>query len=90
MNQLQTAYVVDTLHLDAYALSVIGVANAAGMLLGSLAYPLLKKRLTIRRVTVYCGMTVVLDYAALVLLSLVKGWPGFNTPRCLSQASSCP
>ncbi len=78
MNQLQTAYVVDTLHLDAYALSVIGVANAAGMLLGSLAYPLLKKRLTIRRVTVYCGMTVVLDYAALVLLSLVKGMAWFQ------------
>lgn len=73
LSQLQTAYVVDVLHLDAYALSVIGVGSSVGMLAGSLLYPLIKDRFTLKSITVLCGLIITLDYVAAVAISAVSG-----------------
>ncbi|MEG1676768.1 MAG: MFS transporter [Clostridia bacterium] len=77
-NQLQTAYVVDTLHLDAYALSVIGVASSIGMLIGSMLYPLLKARFNLSKTIVLCGVCLTFHYVTFVLLSLLAGMEWFK------------
>lgn len=66
--QLQTAYVVEVLHLDAYALSVMGVASAVGMLVGSVIYPIVKTKLSFSKIVLLCGGTGVLQYTVFVLL----------------------
>lgn len=62
MNQLLTAYVVEDLRLDAYALSVCGVASSAGLLIGSMAYPMVKRQLTPQRSVVLFGFCVAVQY----------------------------
>ena len=73
-SQLQTAYVADTLRLDAYALSVLGVGTSAGMLIGSVVYPLLKGRLTLRRALGGCLGAFAGAYFFGCLLSLLPGF----------------
>lgn len=73
-SQLQTAYVADTLRLDAYALSVLGVGTSAGMLIGSVVYPLLKGRLTLRRALGGCLGAFAGAYFWGCLLSLLPGF----------------
>lgn len=73
LNQLFTAYVVETLRMDAYALSVANVGSMVGMLLGTLVYPFFRKRLTLKRVIRIVGLSVTLQYAVAVLLSLLQG-----------------
>lgn len=73
MNQLMTAYVVEDLRLDAYALSVCGVASSVGLLLGSMAYPMVKGGLTAKRSVVLIGWAVALEYLAQIALGWVSG-----------------
>lgn len=70
MNQLLTAYVVEDLRLDAYALSVCGVASSVGLLIGSMAYPMVKHQLTPQRAVALVGSCVVVQYLAAIAL----GW----------------
>lgn len=70
INQLLTAYVVETLRLNAYALSVANIGSMVGMLLGSLIYPLLRSRLSLKRVVRIVGAAITLQYGVAVLISL--------------------
>lgn len=71
LNQLMTAFVVDTLHLDAYALSVVGVASSIGMLIGSALYPIFKSKLTLSKTILLTGILVTVNYLAMIALGFV-------------------
>ena len=71
IGQLEAAAVVEILHLDAFALSVGGVASSAGMLLGSVLYPLLSSKLNVRRVFMLCSASLAVGYVGFVLLGYV-------------------
>ena len=78
MNQLMTAYVVEDLRMEAYALSVCGVASSVGLLLGSVAYPIIKSGLTPKRSVVLIGLGVTFQYLAEIALSWVPGMEWFK------------
>ncbi|NLO86698.1 MAG: MFS transporter [Clostridiales bacterium] len=71
-NQLETAFVIDTLHLDAYALSVTGIASSIGMLIGSAIYPLLKGKISLGKSILVVGLTVVVLYGAKIGLGFIE------------------
>lgn len=71
LGQMEAAFVVEVLHLDALALSVAGVASSMGMLAGSMLYPVFSPKLSFRRILVYTALSCALCYGSLVALGLV-------------------
>lgn len=70
---LQTPYIVDILKLEAYALSVMGVGNIAGMALGSFVFPMLSQKWRRQQIMSLGGFGIGLVYIA---FTFVNGeWP---------------
>jgi DHA3 family macrolide efflux protein-like MFS transporter len=65
---LQTPYIADVLKLDAYALSIMGVTNIAGMALGSFLFPILSTKLSRQKILGFSGIGIGLGFISFTLL----------------------
>jgi MFS transporter, DHA3 family, macrolide efflux protein len=65
---LQTPYIVEILKLDAYALSIMGVTNIAGMALGSFLFPILSLKLSRQKILGFSGIGIGLGFISFTLL----------------------
>jgi MFS transporter, DHA3 family, macrolide efflux protein len=66
---LQTPYVVDVLKQEAYALSIIGVANVGGMAFGSLIFPILTQKISRQKILGLSGIGIGVAFISLTLLN---------------------
>lgn len=72
IDQMQSAGIIEILHLDAFALSVSGAAMSGGMFIGSFLYPMLSSRLSLRRILFVCGLAMSASYGGIVLLGMLS------------------
>jgi DHA3 family macrolide efflux protein-like MFS transporter len=62
MGVLQTPYVVDILHQEAYALSIMGLGSIAGSALGSFIFPMLNQKLSRQKLLSLGGIGIGIGF----------------------------
>ena len=65
---LQTPYVVDILKQQAFALSIMGVANVSGMGLGSFVFPMISKSISRHKILTLSGVGIGVSFILFTFL----------------------
>lgn len=69
MGVLQTPYVVDILHQEAYALSIMGIGSIAGSALGSFIFPMLNQKFSRHQLLSLGGIGIGIGFLAWAQIS---------------------